>query len=443
MEQRAVGVVRVSREGEGASRDEQRERIELACERDGLVLTAVHDEPDVSGGAALEKRPGLRRAVAAVEAGDADVIVAAYFDRLVRSLTVQAEVVQRVEAAGGKILALDTGQLTNGSAGSWLSGTMLGAVAEYHRRSTSERTADSVRQAVARGVPPFPNIPPGLRRLENGRLELDPVAAPIVREAFRLRAEGATVMEVRAYLAEHGIRRSFHGVYALLGNRMLVGELRFGNEVPNLDAFPAVVDRETFERVQRVRVSRGRRPKSKRLLARLGVLRCATCGARMAISTTRKGAKLHAYYRCPTNADCPRPVTIAADIADRVVVEAVQEALRGIEGRAGIGEGIDTAAREFERAQGALDASIRTLGSFMDEPVARERLEELRRERDEARDHLDALSAAQAPAVTVTAGDWDLLTLDERRTLIRAVVASATVAPGRRPNRVTVQLVRE
>ena len=60
----------------------------------------------MSGKTALDDRKGLREAIEAVEAGEADVIVTAYFDRLVRSLKVQAEVVQRVERAGGKVLTL-------------------------------------------------------------------------------------------------------------------------------------------------------------------------------------------------------------------------------------------------------------------------------------------------------------------------------------------------
>jgi hypothetical protein len=44
-----------------------------------------------------------------VEAGDANVVVA-YFDRLVRSLAVQVEVVERIERAGGAILAVDVGR---------------------------------------------------------------------------------------------------------------------------------------------------------------------------------------------------------------------------------------------------------------------------------------------------------------------------------------------
>src|SRR3954469_9149558 len=170
---RAFGVVRVSRVGDRdgerfVSPSEQAERIRAACERDGLHLVETIEELDVSGGTPLEKRAGLRRAVELVEARAAEVVVVAYFDRLFRSLTVQAEVVERVEAAGGSILAVDVGEVTGGSAGQWLSGTMLGAVAEYARRVTAERTQDAKRRAVARGVAPFANIPPGYRRNADG-----------------------------------------------------------------------------------------------------------------------------------------------------------------------------------------------------------------------------------------------------------------------------------
>jgi DNA invertase Pin-like site-specific DNA recombinase len=79
---KAIGIVRVSqvkgREGESfASPDQQRERIEAACERDGLVLVDLLTELDVSGGTPLASRTGLRTAVERVEAGGASVIVAA------------------------------------------------------------------------------------------------------------------------------------------------------------------------------------------------------------------------------------------------------------------------------------------------------------------------------------------------------------------------------
>ena len=93
-----------------------------------------------------------------------------------------------------------TGKLTNGSASQRLSSTMLGAVAEYARGMTAERTQEAKERAVVRGVPPFPNVPPGYRRGEGRRLELDPGTASAVAEGFRLRAEGATIKKVREHL---------------------------------------------------------------------------------------------------------------------------------------------------------------------------------------------------------------------------------------------------
>jgi DNA invertase Pin-like site-specific DNA recombinase len=421
------------------SPSEQRERIGTACERDGLVLVEVIEELDVSGGTPLGARRGLRRAVELVEAGQADVVVVAYLDRLVRSLAVQAEVVSRVEAAGGKILAVDVGQLTNGSAGQWLSGTMLGAVAEYARRVTSERTADAKRRAVARGVPPFPNVPPGYRQRDDGSLEPHPEHAAVVADAFRLRASGATVMEVRQHLRSHGVERSFHGVQALLCSRIVLGELRFGENV-NLDSHPAIVDAGTWGRVQRMRSPRGRRAKSERLLARLGVLRCGTCGSRMVVGSTDQAGKRHYFYRCPPIGDCPRRVTVSAGLAESVVADAVRELLEGMRGTATVADGATEAEQELERAEAELDAAVRAFTGLDDVDAARERLTALREVRDRARDRLGELQAAAAPAVTITAsGDWNVLTLDEQRALIRAVVDEAVVAPGRGRDRITVK----
>ena len=168
---RAVGVVRVSRIGDRSgeqfvSPSDQTERIRAFCEQDGLALVDVFEELDVSGGAPLEQRPGLLRAVQMVEAGQADIIMAAFFDRLVRKMAVQIEVMRRVEEAGGTIIALDVGGVRGDTAARKLSSQMLGMVAEYHRDVTAERTAEAKHRAVARGVAPFPNIPPGYRRGE-------------------------------------------------------------------------------------------------------------------------------------------------------------------------------------------------------------------------------------------------------------------------------------
>lgn len=439
---RALGVVRVSRVGERegeryVTEREQRDRIAFACERDGLTLLETFEEPNVSGGAPLDRRHGLRQAVEAVEAGDADVIVVAYFDRLVRSLAVQAEIVRRVEDAGGSILAVDVGEVRADTASRWLSSTLLGMVAEYHRRVTAERTADAKRRAVERGVVPFPNIPPGLRRREDGTVEHDPATKRAVVEAFKRRDRGASIDDVRTFLAERGISRSFHGVQQMLGNRLYLGEIRFGSLL-NECAFRPLIDRALFDRVQRRSVPRGRRAKSDRLLARLGVLVCGTCGSRMVVGTSNNSA--YHLYRCPPVGDCTRRVTVSAELAESVVVNAVHDLLKGMHGTASVADGMEDAIRDLEARERELDAAVRAFSGLEDVEATRKRLHQLRDARDRARGRVEELQAAASSAVTVSAsGDWHALTLDEQRALVRAVVDRAVVAPGKGADRITVE----
>lgn len=438
---RAVGVVRVSRVGgrsgeQFVSPSEQADRIRAACERDGLEVVQILEELDVSGGSPLERRPGLKRAVELVEAGEASVVIVAYLDRLVRSLKVQLEVAERIERAGGTIIALDVGVIGVGATGK-LSAQFLGAVAEYHRNVTAERTAEAKRRAIARGVPTFAKIPPGYRRRDDGRLEPHPAESVAVADAFRRRAEGATVMEVREHLRANGIERSFHGTTSLLASRIYLGELRFG-ELLNVQSHPPIVDPGTFAAVQRMRSTRGRRAKSERLLARLGVLRCGTCGARLVVGTQTQGGRCYPFYRCNPTSDCPARVTISAELAEAEVVRTVRAAIEGWKGSASLDDDADAAARELERCENELDAAVRAFSGLDDVESARDRLLELQTQRDEARDRLADLQAATEPALTVSVEDWDQLSRDGQRALIRAVVDSATVSPGRGADRITV-----
>src|SRR3954468_11948148 len=443
----AIGIIRVSeRKGRGkrpgredsfVSPNDQLSRIKETCERQGLTLRSTADEIDVSGGKPLEERHGLREAIEAIEAGKASVLIVGYFDRLVRSLRVQGEVVSRVEAAGGEVLAVDYGAVSEKTAAQWLSGTMMGAFAEYYRRSVGERTAEAQADAVARGVCPFPDVPPGLEPGKDGRL-VPTSDAPTVVEAFERRDQGTTLMEIRSFLREHGIERSYHGVQIMLSSRLYLGEIHFG-KLKNLEAHEPIVPRPLFDRIQRAKVPRGRRPKSDRLLARLGVLRCGTCGARMVVGTQRQNGRIYPFYRCPPIGDCERRVTISAAIVEAAVVEATRERLANEEGRATTQEDALAAAAAHEKAQADLDAAIRTFDGFEDEEAARERLAELQEARDRARDRDEQLRDATS-ALTVTMADWDRLGLEAQRGLIRATVEAVTIGEGRGRDRITIRL---
>jgi DNA invertase Pin-like site-specific DNA recombinase len=247
----------------------QAARIEQDCERASVELLYVGRERNVSGGANLANRPELSRAVEAVEAGNADIIVAAYFDRFFRSLEVQGEVIGRIERAGGELLTLDHGRLTNGTPANRLQANIVGAMAQFFREQTTEKSAAGQAAAVARGATPWARIPLGYTR-ENGKLLVDEATKPIVQRVFDMRAEGVSISQIRKFLAEHGVERSHRGVQVMLASRIYLGEIHFG-KLHNYEAHPAIVDKELWDRVQRMVVARGRQPSSDRLLARLGV----------------------------------------------------------------------------------------------------------------------------------------------------------------------------
>ncbi len=443
--ERVVGVGRVSRIGERdtATIEHQEERVRDGAERDGGTLVAFFPEENVSGRSPLERRTGLLPAVEMIERNEADVLSVAYFDRLCRSVRVKDEVVTRVEAAGGRVVTLDHGAISNGSAAQWLSSTQTAAVAEYFARNVSERTADAQRDAIAEGRPIIPRVPPGLVRTtietvkgkRNGPLAPDPETAPIMEEVFRRRASGETLAQIHTFMRENGIERSLGSLSALLRNRLYIGEVSY-RDWTNPNAHPPLIDRATFERVQRLHVSAGRKPRSERLLSRLGILRCASCGARMSVLTTTKkrkdgSVKEYPYYYChASNRDCATPASIRAEKAEEeigraVVAQAKKEKIR--HGRASAGVKVEGLKREIAKLETDWDEIAYTLRGRKDRASARAVLGEIEQELAEKSDRLVELERVSGTAAKYTTWEaWLLATVPERRVALRAAFVRIT-----------------
>ena len=264
-------------------------------------------------------------------------------------------------------------------------------------------------------------------------LVVEPAAAKVVLQAFKRRDQGASLLEIQAFLAENGIERALSGVAWMLRSRMYLGEIHFG-ELHNTRAHEAIVkDRALFERVQRRRVSRGRQAKSDRLLARLGVLRCGTCGSRMVINSDSGS------YRCgDTSADrCRRRAAVKADRVEEMVLDAVRaySATADADGRASRRQQIREADEAIERASAGLDDTIRQLGELglLGRAASRETLEKLTTALDDAHAARARLGDA-GESNTIGPDDIDKLRepakrLAAWRRLITDTVESVTVAP--------------
>ena len=170
-------------------------------------------------------------------------------------------------------------------------------------------------------------------------LELDPVAAPIVKEIFEMSRRGLGLKEIARDLNQRGL--TIHGrrwykrrLHYLLTNEAYTGTSVWGRtakdgQAPDPvrveNAWPAIVSRELFEAVGRGLKDRGpkvrppRQVGSKFLLS--GLLRCGRCGK----SFVGHGAKggTFAYYVCNTlhregSGACQAPYLSAPKLEDLV-----------------------------------------------------------------------------------------------------------------------------
>ena len=440
---RAVGIIRVSevagREGEAfRSPTDQLKSIERFCKTKDYVLLQTFEELDVSGFSLQEirqRKHGLLPAIEMIENGEADVLLLPWLDRIARNLTLFKAARKRVQDAGGSIEAVDFGVVTGGTAAQNFSAEMLIHVAEFFAQVTAEKTHKAQEAAIAQGIPCFDRIPFGYRQNPDTRqLVVHEEEAKAVREAFAMRERGVMLEEIRDYLRTQGFTRyGIRGVQQLLQQRMYLGELRFGKLV-NLHSHEAIVDPGVFKTVQGKRVRRGvRGPGSERLLARMAIVRCAYCEhplvvGRQVRKSLHTGASVPYFdYRCSSMQDCTQRVVISADVLEEAVVRYVKQA--DAEGHASVDEEYEVAERVYRQADQALSNAVEMFDGLGDLKATQNKLAELRANRDEAFEHCQQLRSMRGTA-GVRAADWEHLTFNEKRALIRSTIRRIVISRG-------------
>jgi DNA invertase Pin-like site-specific DNA recombinase len=150
---RVIGYVRVSTDeqaSEGVSLDAQSERVRAYCGLYGLDLVDLVSDPGES--AKTLERPGLNRALAYLDAGQADGLVIAKLDRLTRSVADLATLLTRHFGDGctHHLFSVADSIDTRTAAGRLVL-NVLTTVAQWERETICERTRDALRHKRARG----------------------------------------------------------------------------------------------------------------------------------------------------------------------------------------------------------------------------------------------------------------------------------------------------
>jgi DNA invertase Pin-like site-specific DNA recombinase len=438
---RAIGIIRVSetagREGEKfRSPTDQTNTLSQYCTVHQYNLLRTFDELDVSGYSITEiakRKRGLLPAIEMIEAGEADVLLLPWLDRIARNLDLYRAARKRVQDAGGTIEAVDFGVVTGGSAAQRFSSETLIRVAELFAELTAEKTQQAKEAAIAQGIPTFPYVPFGYERdPETRRLKVVEKHRATVIEAFYMRERKETLESIRDYLRANGCREKIgiRGVQNMLRSRVYLGELHFG-KLSNLHAHEPIIDPGLWRVVQDMRVPRPeRRSPSDLLLARLGVARCASCGSALVVGSqwqTRAGGERKRYddYRCSNMGDCKKRVHIIAGVLEEAVIRYLKA--MDAEGHASVDEELQAAERAFAQSEAQLSALIEMLDGLGDLAATQKKLADARSARETAYEHWQSLRVLHG-SDRVRASDWDILTVNEQRALIRARIKSVIVS---------------
>ncbi|WP_425429689.1 recombinase family protein [Desulfuromusa kysingii] len=328
------------------------------CKRQGYSVTGEYTEPGAS--ATDDRRPVFQKMIAdaCVKPSPFNVIIIHSFSRFFRDSFLSAYYKRKLKKYGIKVISI-TQQTTDDPNGQ-LFEQMLSIFDEHQSNENSKHTLRAMKENARQGFFNGAKPPYGYKAVEtehpgrNGKkkkLQIDDKESVIVTKIFRMYLHGHRGQTlggsgIACHLnnqgeTHRGKKWSSATILHILKNSAYHGEYYFNKfdtkaketkpkEEWVLTPIPSIIERDDFERVQKLIAERApsktppRVTNSPTLLT--GLLKC-TCGASMTIATG-KGGK-YRYYKCTTriNQDkhaCKNP-NIPVETLDRFILESVSE----------------------------------------------------------------------------------------------------------------------
>lgn len=197
----AVAYLRASTEEQHTSPKAQRDAIDGWAKKEGAIVVAVHEDLGVSGGAELDRRPGLLAALDSVRTHRAGFLVVAKRDRLARDVMIAAMVERLVQREKAQIVSADGAGNGDGPE-ALLMRSIINAFSMYERALIRARTRAALAAKKRRGEV-VGTVAYGYRR--TGALVVaDEREQEIVRVVGELRAAGLSLREIAGELTRRG-----------------------------------------------------------------------------------------------------------------------------------------------------------------------------------------------------------------------------------------------
>ncbi|MDG2003012.1 MAG: recombinase family protein [Novosphingobium sp.] len=226
-----------------------------------VVVPGRYDDGGFSGG--NMKRPGLQRLMDDVAAGKIDIILVYKIDRLTRSLTDFAKIVDVLDKAKASFVSITQSFNTTTSMGR-LTLNMLLSFAQFEREVTGERIRDKIAASKRKGIWMGGPVPLGYDAKDR-KLVANEKEADLVRHIMRQYLEHDSVTQLAQGLNEEGHRTKLQKrtsgphrggcifrrgtLYHLLSNRIYIGQLTHKGEYFAAEHQP-IVPQELWDDVQ-------------------------------------------------------------------------------------------------------------------------------------------------------------------------------------------------
>jgi DNA invertase Pin-like site-specific DNA recombinase len=349
-----------------------------------LALEDRYDDGGYSGGT-LE-RPALQRLIRDIEAGRVDTVVCYKIDRLSRSLTDFAKLVDVFERNSVTFVSVTQSFCTTTSMGR-LTLNILLSFAQFERELAGERIRDKFAASRRKGIFMGGHPPLGYD-VRDRKLVVNPAEAELVRLIFRrfldlgsalllIRELNAQSYRTKSWTTQAGTFREGRPfdkgtLYKILRNRTYLGEaVHKGRSY--LGEHQPIIDGATWKRVHEVLATnakrRGNEARARTPAALRGLMHCTLCSAAMTPTHTRRRGRLYRYYVClgasrRGHDTCPVRSIAASEVEGLVLAqvrrllvspELVARTITAVQRESGAGDGTQLEEGEVIDALGSLD----------------------------------------------------------------------------------------
>ena len=394
--------------------EQQVEKCQAFAARDNLHIVEIYADRAISG--KTDRRPNFQRMMKDAEKKKFQYVIAWKSNRMGRNMLEAMVNDDRLRDLGIRCLYVEE-DFDNTAAGRFALRNMMN-VNQFYSENMAEDVMRGMMDNASKCMVNGP-IPYGYKRGSDGRFEIDPETAKVVREIFERVYDGELLVDIGNDLNARGIKTAAGKCWGRTSfQRMLSNERYMGVYIyaglRTENGIPPIVRKELFyalqEKLKSKKNPRGRHSDNGDYLL-TGKLFCGHCGAFMVgMSGTSKTAAKHYYYDCQTKRqkkECNKKA-VRRDWIERKVAEAIKVNIMQDEVIHWLADGYDQFLKQhrkdsllltYEDEMNDVNKAIKNVMTAIEQgiitPTTKERLVEL----EDERRRLEALIAIERAAL--------------------------------------------